>query len=185
VTLFAEAGINLAQSGQHQRAGPLFTDTLQTGQQALKEMRLLVHRLRPSVLEEEGLVQALQHRLNAVEGRAGVKHQLLVKGKPDLGAEVEEALYYVVQEALNNALKHADAGEISVSIEQDARGALTLTIEDNGRGFDPQTAVNGSGLGLTSMRERIEKIGGAISYQSAIGKGTKVRIEIPEGANDG
>ncbi len=187
LTLFAEAGINLALSGENERAGPLFTDILQTGQQALKEMRLLVHKLRPSILQEEGLIQALQHRLNAVEGRAGVKHQLIVEGSLDLDNEVEEAIFYIVQEALNNALKHASASEVTVTIQQNEHGTLALTIQDDGRGFDPQTTVNGSGLGLTSMRERVEKFGGAISYHSAIGKGTKIQIEIPPnllGGND-
>ena len=76
-------------------------------QQALKEMRLLVHELRPPALEQEGLVGALQQRIDAVEGRAGIQARLLVEGEVRLEPSVEEALYRIGQEALNNALKHA------------------------------------------------------------------------------
>ena len=157
----------------------LFGDVLETGQQALKEMRLLVHKLRPSLLEKEGLIRALQHRLRAVEGRAGIKNQLIVEGMLKVTAEIEEALFHVVQEALNNALKHAIASEVWVGLEQDQQEGLTLTVRDNGRGFDLEAAAEGSGLGLISMRERVEKLGGTISYQSSIGQGTTVRVWLP------
>lgn len=179
VTLFAEAGRNLIQSGEHERASRLFEDVLETVQQALKEMRLLVHRLRPSLLETEGLARALQHRLRAVEGRAGVKNQLIVKGKLDMNTEVEEALYYVAQEALNNAIKHAVASEVRLFLQQDGQGIIALSVTDNGTGFDPETAAEGGGLGLTSMRERIEKLGGAVTVQSVVGQGTTVRAHLP------
>ncbi len=179
VTLFAEAGLNLTRSGEYDRVGQLFSDVLETGQQALKEMRLLVHKLRPSLLEKEGLIRALQHRLRAVEGRAGIKNQLIVEGALKVTAEVEEALFHVAQEALNNALKHAIASEVRVNIEQDQQEGLTLTVIDNGRGFDLEAAAEGSGLGLISMRERVEKLGGTISYQSRMGQGTTIYVWLP------
>lgn len=179
VTLFAEAGRNLTQAGEFERAGQLFSDVLETGQQALKEMRLLVHKLRPSVLEKEGLIRALQHRLNAVEGRAGVRNHLVVEGSLDISSEVEEALYHVVQEALNNMIKHASASEVKVFLKQDADSNITLTVMDNGVGFDIETAVSGSGLGLISMRERIENLGGTITYHASIGQGTEVQVHLP------
>jgi len=178
VTLFAEAGLNLTHKGEYDRVGPLFTDVLETGQQALKEMRLLVHKLRPSILEKEGLVRALQHRLKAVEGRAGIKNQLVVEGSLDVNSEVEEALFHVAQEALNNALKHARAAEVRVKLWQDKHEGLILTVKDNGQGFDLETAAERSGLGLISMQERVEKLGGTISYQSAAGRGTEVQVQF-------
>lgn len=178
VTLFAEAGLNLTQSGETDRLGQLFTDVLETGQQALKEMRLLVHKLRPSILEKEGLVRALQHRLKAVEGRAGIKNQFVVEGSLDVNSEVEEALFHVAQEALNNALKHAHAAEVRVNLRQDKHEGLILTVKDNGQGFDLESAAEGSGLGLISMQERVEKLGGTITYHSAAGLGTEVQVKF-------
>jgi PAS domain S-box-containing protein len=183
VTLFAEAGSNLTEVGEYERAGQLFKDVLETGQQALKEMRLLVHKLRPSLLEKEGLIRALQHRLNAVEGRAGVKNQLIVEGKPVMKAEVEEAFYHVAQEALNNAIKHAIAGEVRIYLRQVEDDSVELVVTDNGKGFDPETAAEGGGLGLTSMRERIENLGGDLTIQSSIAQGTKVQARLPVSGN--
>ncbi|MBL8056610.1 MAG: PAS domain-containing protein, partial [Anaerolineales bacterium] len=107
--------------------------------QALREMRLLIYELRPAALEALGLARALQHRLDAVEGHANVKAQLQVDGDCRLPPAEEETLYAVAQEALNNALKHAGARAVRVSL----RGAperVTLMVEDDGRGFDLATA---------------------------------------------
>jgi signal transduction histidine kinase len=92
---------------------------------------------------------------------------------------VEEALYYVAQEALNNAIKHAVASEVRLFLQQDGQGIIALSVTDNGTGFDPETAAEGGGLGLTSMRERIEKLGGAVTVQSVVGQGTTVRAHLP------
>jgi signal transduction histidine kinase len=179
VTLFAEAGRKLAEAEAHQRASSYFDDVLQTGQQALKEMRLLVHNLRPSALAQEGLVRALQHRLNAVEGRAGIHHQLIVADDLNLTAELEEALYHISQEALNNAIKHAFASEVLVQISQTEDGWVTLQICDNGQGFDSETAVDSGGLGLTSINERVALLGGTVIYESAARQGTQVVVQLP------
>lgn len=179
VTLFAEAGRNLAQTEAYQRASHYFDDVLQTGQQALKEMRLLVHNLRPSALEQEGLARALQHRLNAVEGRAGIHHQLIVADDLKLPAEIEEALYHISQEALNNAIKHAFASEVSLEISRPDDGWVELHICDNGQGFDAETAAASGGLGLTSIRERVALLGGTVTYESAAEQGTRIVVQLP------
>jgi len=179
VTLFAEAGRTLTQLGELSRACNYFTDILETGQQALKEMRLLVHKLRPSLLEKEGLLRALQHRLNAVEGRAGVKNQLIVEGKLDLSMEKEECLFYICHEALNNAIKHAVAAEVRVMLQQHEDGAVVLQVIDNGNGFDTTSVQVFGGLGLTSMQDRAELLGGHISIHSVVGEGTTVTVNLP------
>ena len=179
VTLFAEAGRTLTQLGELSRACNYFTDILETGQQALKEMRLLVHKLRPSLLEKEGLLRALQHRLNAVEGRAGVKNQLIVEGKLDLSTELEECLFYICQEALNNAIKHAMAAEVRVMLQQHEDGTVVLQVIDNGNGFDTTSVQVNGGLGLISMHERAEIVGGHISIHSVVGEGTTVTVNLP------
>jgi signal transduction histidine kinase len=146
-------------------------------QQALKEMRLLVYQLRPLVLKREGLVGALQQRLDAVEKRAGVDARLLVEGPLELPASVEEGLYRIAQEALNNALKHAAPRAVTLRIDV-TEDRVGLEVVDDGQGFDPAGVEGSGGMGLTSMRERAERLGGSLSVRSAPGHGTTVRVEV-------
>jgi signal transduction histidine kinase len=140
-------------------------------------MRLLVYQLRPLVLKREGLVGALQERLDAVEKRAGVDARLLVEGPVALPAFVEDELYRIAQEALTNALKHAAPTVVTVIIRaEDNR--VSLVVQDNGRGFDLQSAASEGGMGLVSIRERTEKLGGSFSLVSQLGEGTTVRVDL-------
>ena len=150
-----------------------------TAQEALREMRLLIFELRPPVLQEEGLVAALQARLEAVEGRAGLETEFKVEGADRLLPEIEEELYRIAQEALNNALKHAQARRITVSLRQIQR-TVTLEIADDGIGFDPTTARKQGGLGLRGMEERAAQLGGRLTVQSKPGEGTRVRVEVSQ-----
>ena len=145
--------------------------------QSLKEMRLLVHELRPPVLETEGLVGALQQRLDAVEGRSGVETRLRVEGTLELPAPVEEELYRIAQEALNNALKHAAATLVTIHIRADGQG-VELEVADNGIGFNPEAVSDKGGVGLASIRERAERVNGSLTVCSASGEGTQVRITV-------
>jgi PAS domain S-box-containing protein len=181
LTLLAEAGRRLAAAGDLERVAHYVGRLGETAQQALKEMRLLVYQLRPLALETVGLAGALQHRLDAVEKRGGVQARLEVHGVADLPPGVEADLFRVAQEALNNALKHAGASAVTVSLCA-GDGVVGLEIADNGRGFD-LAAADGGGLGLTSMRERLEKLGGTLVVASQPGDGTRilarVRTETP------
>ncbi|MCB0037843.1 MAG: sensor histidine kinase, partial [Anaerolineales bacterium] len=176
-TLFAEAGLKQAQNGRVEKAITYLEDVLQAGRQALKEMRLLVYRLRPFSLDE-GLVPALEHRLKAVEERAGIGQQLKVNGSAVLSADVEETLYYIAVEALNNALKHAQATAVQVVIDQDD-AAVTLQVKDNGQGFDTAAALSSGGLGLTSMKERAAQYQGTVNINSAVNQGTVITVTLP------
>lgn len=178
VTLFAEAGRRIALAGKNQEAAEYFSQIGKAGQQSLKEMRLLIHRLRPSILSKEGLARALQQRLNSVEGRAGVKGQLIVEGEAKLSPLLQDALYQIAQEALNNALKHALATEVIVRLTLLNSEQVILQIEDNGRGFDLESAAESDGMGLTSMRERAESFGGTVRIQSVLGQGTLVEASL-------
>jgi len=137
----------------------------------------LVHELRPPVLEEEGLLGALQQRLDAVERRAGVKVRLLVEGTVELPAPVEEGLYRIAQEALNNALKHAAATLVTVGIRVN-REQVELEVADNGVGFDLDAVSHMGGVGLASMRERAAGLGGLLVIVSEPGEGTRVRVSV-------
>ncbi len=150
-----------------------------TAQAALREMRSLIFELRPPDLEKEGLVAALRARLESVEDRAGVRTALEVVGDGRLPHDVEAGLYRVVQEALNNALKHSGATHVTVSLKIESE-AVALEVADDGIGFDPQAAHTGGGLGLRGLVERAQELGGKLSLQSGPGQGTRIRLEVPK-----
>jgi signal transduction histidine kinase len=147
-------------------------------QQALREMRLLIHELRPPMLEQEGLVGAVRKRLDAVEKRVGIEARVVMDDLVELPASLEEGLYWITQEALNNALKHAAAKSslVRVCVED---GMLVLEIADDGQGFDPEMARHRGGMGLASMEERVRAMGGTLTIRSAHGEGTTVRVSVP------
>jgi signal transduction histidine kinase len=176
--LLAEAAREKAERGELARVQEHLADISQTTQQALREMRLLVHELRPLVLEQEGLVCAVNQRLDAVERRAGLDARLLTENWSDVPAQVEEELYYITRETLNNTLKHAAATSVTVQLRR-LEDRLELEIFNDGRSFDPDLAREGGGLGLTSMLERTEKLGGQLSISSAPGQGTRVTVAVP------
>jgi PAS domain S-box-containing protein len=180
LTLLAEAGQRLIGAGDRERVEEYLGRLGEIAQQALKEMRLLVHQLRPLVLKREGLVGALQERLDAVEKRAGIDARLLVEGSSVLPAAVEDELYRIAQEALNNALKHSAATLVRVTIRAEDRH-VSLVVEDNGRGFDPQSAGSEGAMGLVSIRERAEKLGGSLEVVSMPGEGTTVSVSVELG----
>lgn len=151
-------------------------------QQALKEMRLLIYQLRSPLLEQEGLVAAIQQRLDTVERGSGVKTRLLTSGEIHLPLQVEEELFWIVQEALNNALKHAAARHVTVQMsDQNDDNMLVVTIRDDGLGFEPATSPRG--VGLSSMQERAARIGATVAVQSAHHQGTTVTIRLAESHN--
>jgi signal transduction histidine kinase len=177
LTLLAEASQRLIGAGDWGRVKEYVGRLGEIAQQALKEMRLLVYQLRPLVLKREGLAGALQQRLDAVEKRAGVDARLLVGGTIELPASAEEELYRIAQEALNNALKHGAPASVTVRICADERGVV-LEVSDDGRGFDLGSIGAEGGMGLVSMRERTEKLGGKLDVKSAPGAGTSVFVSL-------
>jgi signal transduction histidine kinase/HAMP domain-containing protein len=176
-TLLAEAGRRLARLGDVERVNEYLARLGEITEQSLKEMRLLVYELRPLALRKEGLVGALNQRLDAVERRAGVEARLVLEGELELPEDVEEALYRIAQEALNNALKHATPTSVTVSVRvEDAH--VELEVADDGRGFDPSAVGDEGGMGLVNMQERAEKLGGTLTIVSAAGKGTSVKVRL-------
>ena len=177
LTLFAEAGQRMNKAGDHERTEQFLARVNETARQAHKEMRLLIYEMRPPTVEKEGLVGALQHRLDAVEKRSGLETQLQVEGEIELPALLEDGLFRVAVEALNNALKHAAATQVSVQI-QACIHSVKLQVVDNGNGFDVDGVNNAGGSGLPNMRERVRKMGGSFEIISKPGAGTRVAVEI-------
>ncbi|MCB0155841.1 MAG: GAF domain-containing protein [Anaerolineae bacterium] len=141
----------------------------------LSEMRALIFELRPEVLEAEGLIVALHKQGEALQARHKLTVTTDLGEEPDVSLATKEALYRIAQEATHNVVKHAKASQIEMRLIPGP--ALTLEIKDNGQGFDPQQSYPGH-LGLHSMRERVEKLGGSIQIESTPGQGTIVRVII-------
>jgi PAS domain S-box-containing protein len=145
---------------------------------ALKEMRLFLFQMKPVDLEHKGLVAALHERLAAVEGRADIKARLLADDNINLTLENETILYYIALEALNNIMKHANAGSVTILLKR-RKGSVILEVVDDGCGFDPKTTGHG-GMGLQIMQERVTKADGKVTIRSVPGKGTKVIATVDE-----
>lgn len=176
VTLYAEAATRLLSSGDLAGVDENLQALNQTAQEAVKEMRLLIFELRPPVLEREGLAAAIQARLEAVEGRAGLKTELVVNLRDRLTPEIEETYYRIIQEALNNILKHSQAKKVTITLLQEA-SSIILDIIDDGIGFDLAFAEDRGGFGLKSMSERAEKYNCQLEITSTPGKGTCIHVE--------
>ncbi|MGW7293652.1 GAF domain-containing sensor histidine kinase [Streptomyces xiamenensis] len=148
--------------------------------EATDELRAAVIELRPAALEEDGLVATLRAQIQVLD-RAHPARVTLVAGEAKaLPAAQEEALLRVAQEALHNALRHATAAKVTVSLDQHPGGRAVLRVSDDGTGFDPE-AVRSAGrhLGLVSMRDRAQAVGGALTVRSAPGAGTVIEMEVP------
>ncbi len=148
----------------------------EVAEQAFKEMRLLIYSLRPQMLESVGLVGALQHRLHTVEKRTGLDVNLEACEGLKLPAPMEDALFRIAQEALNNVLKHAAATAVTVQLQR-KDGMVSLTVSDNGRGFIHAEAIEG--IGLSSMQERARQLGGTLIIASQPQQGTTISALVP------
>jgi signal transduction histidine kinase len=177
VTLYAEAAARQLASGETTLAGQHLHEIRDIGQESLTEMRLLIFELRLPELKQEGLAASLQARLEAVEGRVGLETMFHAQIREPLPAQVEEGLYRIAQEALNNTLKHAHATRVQVALSQNGR-SVSLAVTDNGVGFDPAELKDQRGFGLRGMAERAEKLGAVLAVESSPGQGTTIRVEV-------
>ncbi len=193
MSVLAGAWRRQIDAGQLQPHKDHIAELGQLAQHALREVRLLIYELRPTELEEEGLLGALYRRLETVEQRAGIQTRLIVTdeaGNPyplpvdgraamvdfyRLPPRIEQGLYRVAQEALNNALKHSAATAVIVRLRLEAE-TLSIEIEDNGRGFDTNPRARSSGFGLLGLKERAKQMGGYLSISSSPTTGTTIRI---------
>jgi signal transduction histidine kinase len=141
-------------------------------------MRTLIFELRPANLEQEGLAVVLTKHAKLVGDRQGIKVRVDVKGQGRLPLHIEKALFRVAQEALNNIVKHAKATEAAIYLTTQ-ENMIYLKIKDNGVGFAPGV-LKPNTLGLTSMRERIEQLGGTFEIGPVqTGTGTVVSVAVP------
>jgi signal transduction histidine kinase len=143
------------------------------------ELRRLSHELRPTVLDDLGLMPALDLLAQGVSTRTGL--WVKIEGPRDnrFPSPIETVLYRIVQEALNNVNKHAQASAVTVVVRREAR-RVCCSVRDDGVGFDPGTARStATGIGLIGIRERLAPLGGSLSIDAAPGRGTELRVAIP------
>ena len=129
------------------------------------------------MLDDYGLLEAVRWYFERFKERTGIKINF-THGKLDgrLPARIETSAYRIIQEALSNAAKHSGAGSIDVRMSHD-EAVLNISIQDDGRGFDPEKAP--SGMGLTGMQDLCELAGGSLSIDSSPGEGTLISCELP------
>ena len=177
VTLYAEAARLALESDRQDVALENLRELQAMAREALVDIRLLIFELHPPVLEGQGLAASLRIRLAAVENRAGLQTELRVDGERILPLGIEEELYRIALEALNNAIKHARAQCVVVHLWFDGQ-LVGLSVSDDGVGYDHAIARDNGGMGLRSMEERAERINGKLFIDSVPGKGTTIRVEV-------
>lgn len=177
IALYSDAARLALESGKTDVAAAHIAEVRNSARQGMAEMRRLIFELRPSIVEEAGLVGALRSRIESVESRAGVKADLHAPVTCDLPQAFECELYHIALEALNNMMKHADASNVVVRLDC-TPDVIRLQVQDDGVGFDPSAVGTGGGFGLKCMRERAHGLGGELTIQSTPGQGTLVLVEV-------
>ena len=161
---------------------PQISETNDVVAQAISDLRALSKSLDGDFVQDFGLSESLAHELQRIKRTRRFETDLTLQGEPySLGYQKEIVLFRIVQEVLNNAMKHAEAKHLGV-ILQYKPAQFTLSISDDGKGFDyeriTQQELSKAGAGLRNIRRRSELIGGTCTYQTAPNQGTKVLIEL-------
>jgi signal transduction histidine kinase len=147
-------------------------------QGSIQDVRRLIYDLRPVALDELGLVAALREYLGRCKREQGLTIEFVADEGDRLPAPIGTALFRIVQEAMNNIARHARAHRVDVALGRSSEH-VTLRIADDGQGFDPRVPRSERHLGLWSMRERVEQLGGRFEITSAPGQGTVLTAEVP------
>jgi len=168
--------VNPEAQGQLQRTRRLVAH-------AMEDLRRVISALRPGVLDQLGLIPALRGVAEALLRPLGILFTLEAEGLTErLPGEVELILFRIAQEAMHNVARHSGATHVWLRLAR-GEGGLIMEVQDNGRGFDPAAVTAegaGRGLGLAGMRERASLIGGQLEIDSQPGRGTTIRVRIPE-----
>lgn len=175
---------NLLAANSFQEAEAVLEHLRANVKDAFSELRRIAMDLRPSTLDDLGILATLSWFFREFESTCHcikIERHLLIQ-ESDIPVPLKIAIFRILQEAVSNIVKHAKADIIRVSLSKDAEGLL-LAIEDNGKGFNPaglsRSRPQGGGLGLVSMRERAKFSEGAFKIDSAIGKGTRISVCWP------
>jgi signal transduction histidine kinase len=148
-------------------------------------VRRIASELRPSILDDLGLMEAVEWQTQQFQARTGIECQCICSlDHLPLGSEQSTSLFRIVQEALTNILRHAHATKVEVRMAQEA-STFMLTVTDNGRGITQAEKLSRTSLGLLGMQERAHLIGGRVEITGHTGTGTQLRIYVPAGERPG
>jgi two-component system sensor histidine kinase DegS len=180
----AEMAQRTIERGQVERAQALLEEARRTERETVQELRRLIGALRPIYLEDLGFIPALEMLVQQAATRTSAQIRLeKAENVYRLAPEVELAAYRIAQEALNNAIQHAQAGQIVVRVRYQAR-ELTLTISDDGLGFalpgQPDQLTQAGHFGLIGMQERAASLGGTLQIRAAHLQGTQIMARLPD-----
>jgi signal transduction histidine kinase len=161
---------------------PEINQTMDLLEDSIKEIREVSHNMMPGSLMKFGLPTALKQFVNKINNAAIIQINLQIIGIKDrLDERIETMLYRVIQEIVSNIIRHAEATKVSIELVLH-EDELVLVVEDNGKGFDPKN-IKSQGIGLKNIITRVEYLNGSVDFDSSIGKGTSVIVEIPLTAN--
>jgi two-component system NarL family sensor kinase len=156
----------------------VFNKTLDLVDESCKEVRSISHQMAPNVLLKAGLTTAVRDFIDKIDARK-LKVNLETFGLQDrLDQNIETVLYRVIQETVNNVIKHARANALDIQLTKDEEG-INVMIEDNGKGFDTANLESFDGIGLRNIKSRVEYLKGTVDFSSNLGSGTLVAIHIP------
>jgi signal transduction histidine kinase len=155
-----------------------FENVISLVDESCKEIRSVSHQMMPNALLKSGLASAVKEFIDKISNRV-IKINLYTEGLNErLDSNVETVLYRVIQECVNNVIKHSGAGNLDISLIRDQDG-ISATVEDNGRGFDVNDKQKFEGIGLKNISSRIKFLKGTVEFDSSQGKGTLVAIHVP------
>ena len=176
-----EAADSHLERGNPAKAQAVVQQATQRAKATLREARRAIQALRSSALEHESLVEALGREVESLAETTGVRTTFRVAGEPpEVAPEAAQSILRIVQAALSNIARHAQADQATVLLTEHG-GRLRVTIQDEGMGFDVGEALGGLGcFGLAGMHERAERLGGTLCVESEPGQGTSVTLELGE-----
>lgn len=181
INVQSQAAMKFASKGQTAATVSGLSSLTGAAQRAYDDVREYIRGVQTTKMSEQGLEKALREYVGRIQQEYGLNVELDIPEYLDLqklDAHTAMQLLRIAQETFANSIKHAEASYILLELKIDA-AVVRVIITDNGKGFDPQACSGGMGYGLTTMRERAEKIGGTLEITSVSGQGTKVIVEVP------
>lgn len=167
------------EQNEHEKTNKLETLS-QLTDDSVKEVRAVSHNMMPNALLRMGLASAIREFIDKISNTGLIKINLQIVGLTQkLEKTTESVLYRVIQELVNNIIKHAQANQLDIQIINHDEEILNIIVEDNGIGFDTKDLNNFKGIGLKNMISRIEYLNGTINFDSSPGRGTTVIIDVP------
>ena len=181
--LFSAVKLNLSGIRDHiefkdEHSKNMFTKTINMVDESCREVRVISHQMAPNVLLKSGLTAAIRDFINKIDARK-LKINLETFGlQKKLDQNVEAVLYRIIQESVNNVIKHAEASSLDIQLSRDEDG-INVMIEDNGKGFSQPHSESAHGMGLKNIISRVNYLKGTVEISSEPGRGTLVAIYIP------